>query len=128
MAINKVFLVGNVCADCKEYGKEETNCITWTVAVDDRRYNKEIEEWDNIPGFFYCAMFGKRAAALASSIKKGARLAIEGHLRYSNYEDEEGKKSRISIVADNIEFMTAKEPAKKRASKKAANDDVPFDV
>ena len=123
MAINKVYLVGNVCADCKEYGEKETNCITWTIAVDDRRYNKQTEEWENVPGFFYCCLFGKRAAALASSIKKGVRLAIDGHLRYSNFEDEEGKKSRISIVADNIEFMSPKQDGKKA---KTVDEYVPF--
>ena len=52
MAINKVFMVGNVTADCKAHERDgETSCITFSIAVDERRFNKDTEEWDSVPNF-----------------------------------------------------------------------------
>lgn len=128
MAINKVFLVGNVTADCKVHERDgETNCITFGIAVDERRYNKETEEWDSVPNFFNCAVFGKRAAGLKDSIKKGIRVAISGHLRYSTYGEGDEKRSSVSIVVDDLDFMSAKQQARKgKTSKQYTEDELPF--
>ena len=128
MAINKVFLVGNVTADCKVHGHDgETNCITFGIAVDERRFNKETEEWDSVPNFFNCAVFGKRAAGLQDSIKKGIRVAIAGHLRYSTYGEGDEKRSSVSIIVDDLDFMSTKQqPKKGKASKNYDEDGMPF--
>ena len=130
MAINKVFLVGNVTADCKMYVRDgEVNCITFSLAVDERRYNHETEEYDSAPNYFDCAMFGKRADALKEIIVKGIRVAITGKLRYSSYERDGEKRSSISVIVDDLDFMSAKADTKKqtRKTKKApVDEELPF--
>lgn len=126
MSINRVFLVGNVTADCKVHEREgEVNCITFGIAVDESRYNRETEEWDTIPNFFNCAVFGKRADGLKGSIKKGVRVAIAGHLRYSVYGEGEDKRTSISIVVKDLDFMSSKQTWNKPAKKH--DDEIPFE-
>lgn len=131
MAINRVFLVGNVTADCKVHKKgNEINCITFTLAVDDRRYNRETEKYDNVPGFYQCAVFGKRAAGLAGMIVKGLRCAIEGHLRYTVYGEGDDRRSSVSVIVDEFEFMQAKEGSKtdkvRESVSKYEQEEIPF--
>lgn len=124
MSINRVYLVGNVTADCKVYEKDgNVSCITFTVAVDDWRKNKETGESENVPGYFRCAVFGNRAAALRNSIIKGVRLAIDGRLRYTTYTKGDEKRSDVSIVCEGIEFMSAK-----KQPKPDEQEPIPFDM
>lgn len=123
MAINKVMLVGNVTADCKSFEKDGAiTCIMFSLAVDERRRKANSDEWESVPNFFNCAIFGKRAAGLKDSIKKGIRVTILGHLRYQTYGEGEHKRSSVSIIVDDLEFMTSKQQT-------VSNDteEIPFD-
>ena len=123
MSINRVFLVGNVTADARPYEKDgEVNVCTFSIAVNERRAVKgEKGKFEDKPNFFRCALFGNRASALHSKIAKGIRIAVEGHLRYSEYEKDGQKRSDVSIVVEELAFMTPK-------GENAANidDNIPF--
>ena len=102
MAINKVFLCGNLTRDPEKRKAGETPVIGFGIAVNEYRKNGEYTH------FFDVDVFGKRAVALADSLKKGMRVVIEGRLRYSTWETEGQKRSKVSIVADDVQFMNAK--------------------
>jgi single-strand DNA-binding protein len=79
------------------------------VAVNDRRKNSSTGEWEEFPNFLDCVTFGSRADGLAKVLTKGAKVAIEGKLRWSQWETKEGqKRSKVEILIDDLEFFSAR--------------------
>ena len=78
------------------------------VAVNDRRKNQQTGEWEDAPNFIDVVMFGTRAESVARFLSKGSKVAIEGKLRWSSWEDKNGggKRSKIEVVVDDIEFLS----------------------
>lgn len=117
--INKVCISGNVVADCTKKKAGETPLIEFCVAVNEFRKNKDGER-DDYANFIDCTLFGKRAQGLAQFVTKGAKLAIEGHLRQNRWETEDGqKRSRIVVVVDEVEFVSPQQ-------RDNAADDIPW--
>jgi single-strand DNA-binding protein len=58
------------------------------------------------PLFVDVAAFGRQAEACGEHLAKGARVAVGGYLRYTEWQGEDGSKhSRHSIVARRVEFL-----------------------
>ncbi len=53
-------------------------------------------------------MFGARAQSLARYLTKGTKVTIEGKLRWSQWEREGQKRSKIEVIVDEIEFMSSR--------------------
>ena len=55
------------------------------VAVNDRRRNQQTGEWEDVPNFVDCTMFGQRAEGIAQYLSKGTKVSVEGKLRWSTW-------------------------------------------
>ena len=76
------------------------------VAVNDRRKNQQTGEWEDYPNFIDCTMFGARAESrVAASFPRATRSSIEGKLRWSQWERDGQKRSKIEVIVDELEFM-----------------------
>lgn len=109
MSINKVCISGNLTRDPELRATAGgTQVLSFGVAVNDRRRNQQTGEWEDHPNFVDCTMFGNRAEALARILRKGMKVAIEGRLRYSSWEDKNGggRRSKLEVVPDEIELMS----------------------
>lgn len=106
--INTVAVSGNLVADCEKGKAGETPIITFVVAVNEYRRTKD-GEGENYANFFECTMFGKRVQGLAKYMTKGQRVTVLGHLRQSRWEKEGEKKSKVSIVAEEVELFIPKQ-------------------
>ena len=115
MSINKVFLTGHLTRDpeCR-VSASGTAVLDMGVAVNDRRRNAATGEWEDVPNFIDCAVFGKRAEALAAHLTKGCKVAIEGKLRYSSWDKDGERRSKLSVIVDEVEFLSRK-PASQAA-------------
>ncbi len=51
-------------------------------------------------------MFGTRAEAVSRFLAKGNKVAIEGKLRYSSWERDGQRRSKLEVIVDEIEFMS----------------------
>ena len=51
-------------------------------------------------------MFGSRAEAVSRYLSKGSKVAIEGKLRYSSWERDGQRRSKLEVIVDEIEFMS----------------------
>ena len=78
------------------------------VAVNDRRRNQQTGEWEDYPNFVDCTMFGTRAESLARFLSKGTKVTIEGKLRWSQWERDGQKRSKLEVVVDDLEFMSSR--------------------
>jgi single-strand DNA-binding protein len=108
MSINRVVISGNLTRDPELRSLPSgLPVLQLGVAVNDRRKNSETGEWEDVPNFFDVSIFGPRAEALSRYLGKGSKVAIEGRLRWRQWETSEGdKRSKVEIVADELEFMS----------------------
>ena len=93
------------------------------VAVNDRRKDPNTGEWQDYPNFVDCTLFGSRAEHVAKWLSKGSKVAVEGKLRWSQWEKDGVKRSKIEVVADEIEFMSQN---KKQEEPGLYESDLPF--
>ena len=110
MGINRVMMTGNLTRDAEHRATGSTTVCSFGVAVNDRRQNKQTGEWEDVPNFVDCVMFGKRADSLAQYLRKGVKVAIEGKLRWSQWQDRDTgrNRSKLEVIVDDVEFMTGR--------------------
>ena len=109
MNINRVVVSGNLTRDPElRVTPGGTQVLGFGVAVNDRRRNQQTGEWEDYPNFIDCTMFGNRAEALSRILRKGMKVAIEGKLRYSSWEDKNGggRRSKVEIIPDEVVLMS----------------------
>ena len=106
MSINRVIISGNLTRDPELRSTASgLPVLGFGVAVNDRRKNQQTGEWEDYPNFIDCTMFGARAEALSRYLKKGVKVSIEGKLRWSQWEREGQKRSKIEVIIDELEFV-----------------------
>ena len=106
MSINRVIISGNLTRDAELRSTSGgTAVLSCGGAVNDRRRNPQTGEWEDYPNFIDCTMFGPRAEALSRYFAKGAKVAIEGRLRWSQWEVEGRKRSKIEVIVEEVEFL-----------------------
>lgn len=108
MSINRVMISGNLTRDAElRTTPSGTSILSFGVAVNDRRRNAN-GEWEDYANFIDCTMFGRRAEALAQYLTKGVKVAIEGRLHYSAWDDRNTgqRRSKVDVTVDELEFMS----------------------
>lgn len=112
MSINRVNISGNLTRDPEMRAtKSGTQILSFGVAVNDRRRNPQSGEWEDVPNFIDCVVFGSRANALQRFLAKGMKVAIEGKLRWSQWEKDGQKRSKIEVIVDEVEFLAGQQKA-----------------
>lgn len=129
MSINRVTITGNLTRD-PEVRRTSGGLpvLGFGVAVNDRRKDPSTGEWEDFPNFVDCTLFGTRAEHIAPFLKKGSKVAIEGKLRWSQWESKDGgKRSKLEVVVDELEFMSRKEGGSQEPANQTLYDaDIPF--
>jgi single-strand DNA-binding protein len=95
------------------------------VAVNDRRKNQSTGEWEDYPNFIDCTMFGTRAESVSRFLSRGSKVAIEGKLRWSQWERDGQKRSKIEVIVDEIEFLSARDNSVAATPRSAEPGDIP---
>lgn len=109
MSINRAIISGNLTRE-PELRRTQSGMaiLSFGVAVNDRRRNSQTGEWEDYANFIDCTLFGNRAESLANILTKGMKVAIEGKLRWSQWERDGQKRSKIEVVVDELEFMSSR--------------------
>lgn len=109
MSINRVSISGNLTRDPElRVTPSGMQVLGFGVAVNDRRKNNQTGEWEDYPNFVDCTIFGNRGESMGRILHKGMKVAVEGKLRYSAWEDRNGggRRSKIEVIVDEIELMS----------------------
>lgn len=118
MGLNYTALSGNCTRDPElRTTASGMSVLVFGLAFNDRRKNSQTGEWENIPNFIDCTVFGNRATALANIITKGSHIAVQGKLRWSSWDDKNGggKRSKIELLVDEVDLMTQRQNASQGA-------------
>ena len=117
MSINRVIISGNLTRDPELRSTASgLPVLGFGVAVNDRRKNQQTGEWEDYPNFIDCTMFGARAESLSRYLSKGTKVSIEGKLRWSQWERDGQKRSKLEVIVDEIEFMNSRPAASPAAA------------
>ena len=110
MSINRVCISGNLTRDPELRSTAGgTSVMGFGVAVNERRKNAQTGEWEDYPNFVDCTLFGKRAEALEQYLSKGTKVAVEGRLRYSSWEKDGQKRSKLGVIVEEVELMSRRD-------------------
>lgn len=104
--MNRVALVGRLTHD-PELRRTQSGAavLNFSVAVNNRKRNGQTGEWEDVPCYVDCVMFGKRAEGIADWIRKGSQVGVDGKLNYNSWEDKQGnKRSKLEVLVDEVDL------------------------
>ena len=119
--INTTTQVGRLTRDAETKYTGGGMCIAEFSLANNYR-KKSGDEWIDEVNYFDVVLFGKRAEALAQYLTKGTQLAVSGSLRQDRWEKDGQKRSKVVIVANDIQLLGGK----RGASEEDPSDGVPF--
>ncbi len=138
VTFNRVILAGNLVRDPEiRYLPSGLSVTSFAVAVNSRyKQNNELKEEVS---YFDIVVFGKMGENCAEYLSKGRPVLVEGRLRQRRWETDGVKKSKIEVVADNVQFLGSPRGAGGAAGAEGAagsagaapapggqDDDIPF--
>lgn len=106
-SINRVVLVGNLTRDPElRFTPAGKPVARFGIAVNRTPYTNDRGERIEGVDFFNVVVFGRQAETSHQYLKKGRGVAIDGRLRYSAWETEDGqKRSNVEVSAQNVQFL-----------------------
>lgn len=138
---NIVLIVGNVGQDPVARSTQSGSTITSLSVATSRKFRNSAEELVEETEWHRVTCFNGLGKNVASYVRRGMKVAVEGRLHYTKWTDNAGvERYGVEIYADKVDFLTkapAAEasaepaPAKGRGKKKAdadleLADDIPF--
>lgn len=131
--INRVTITGNLTADPELRSLPSgTSVCQLRVAVNHRRRNDQTGEWIEEPNYFDVTVFGAQGDNCSTYLSKGRPVAIDGRLRWSEWEakDGTGKRQKVEIVAQTVQFLGSRgdDGGGQRDSGFTPSSDVPADT
>jgi single-strand DNA-binding protein len=122
--LNKVFLIGNLTRDPElKYIANGTGIAKFGLAVN-RVYNSPDGEKKKETCFVDITAWDKLAEVCSEHLTKGRLVLIEGRLQYQSWESDDGtKRSKIEVVAQNIQFLGSKQNGEEESTD---DSDIPF--
>lgn len=122
MSINRVVLTGNLTRDAElRQSSGGMAIVKMRVAVNDRRKNATSGQWEDYANYIDVTMFGSRGEAVSRYLSKGTKIAVDGKLRWHEWETPEGqKRSAVEVIADDIELLGGRGDSSAGAGRPAA--------
>lgn len=102
MSVNSVVLSGRLTRDpeLKTVGADNRPVCKFGLAVD------EFSKGEKRANFFDVVAWGQTAETVARYLTKGREVAIQGSLRWRQWETPEGgKRSAVEVVAQRVQFF-----------------------
>ena len=135
--INSVTLGGNLTRDPELRSTPNGNSVCKVgLAVNSSRKDSS-GSWVDEPNFFDITIWGKVGENVAANLSKGSKLAVQGRLRWRQWETDDGqKRSAVEVVADHVFYDRQGESSTRYESDVPADtegmgatpetDDIPF--
>jgi single-strand DNA-binding protein len=103
--INHVVLVGRLTRDAElKYTSGGQAVCKFSIAVNRRK--KTGDQWVDEANFFDIVLWGRQGESLNQYLVKGKQVGIEGELRQDRWEQDGQNRSKVEIVATNIQLLS----------------------
>jgi single-strand DNA-binding protein len=102
--LNRVVLVGNLCADPElKFSQGGQGVLKLRVACTESWYDKDASERKERTEYVNVIVWGKRGEGLAKILEKGRCVWVEGRLQTRSWEAKEGgKRYATEVVATQV--------------------------
>ena len=106
--LNRVVMIGRFTRDPElRYTPAGTAVASFSLA-NNKTYSVSGEKKEQV-FYFDCIAWSKTGEIITEYCKKGQRIAIEGRLQQSRWDDQDGKKrSKVELVVENFQFLAGK--------------------
>jgi single-strand DNA-binding protein len=102
--INHVVLVGRLTRDAElKYTANGMAVCKFSIAVN--RSRKNGDQWVEEVSYFDITLWGRSGEALNQYLVKGKQVGIDGELRQNRWEQDGQKRSKVEIVANNLQLL-----------------------
>jgi len=103
---NRVVLVGRLTRD-PELRSLPSGTGVCELRIATNSGHKDAEgEWSQRPNFFDVSVYGQRGETVATYMRRGRRVCIDGRLSWREWETaDEQKRQAVSILADSVQFL-----------------------
>lgn len=100
-----ITIVGNLTDDPElRFTPSGNACAKFTVALNRKNFNTETKKWEDAGSDFHRVTAWRLLAEnIVESLKKGDRVIVQGMLKSSTFEDNEGnKRTYWEVTADAV--------------------------
>jgi single-strand DNA-binding protein len=102
--INNVVLTGRLTRDAElKYTANGQAVCKFSLAVNRRRKNGD--KWEEEANFFDVVLWGRQGETLNQYLVKGKAVGIYGELRQDRWQQDGQNRSKIEVVASNVQLM-----------------------
>jgi single-strand DNA-binding protein len=104
--INRAVLVGRLTRDPELRALPSgTSVCTLRIACNSSRRDAD-GEFTERPNYFDVSVYGASADSVGHYMRRGSRIAVDGHLEWREWETaEQQKRQAVSIVAETVQFL-----------------------
>jgi single-strand DNA-binding protein len=116
-SFNKVMLLGNLTRDPElKYAHNGSAITAFGLAVNQKSGEREETLFVDV------TTFGKTAELANQYLGKGSQVLLDGRLRLEQWEKDGQKRSKLSVIADRVQFLSRKDGGD---AKTPIDDDIP---
>jgi single-strand DNA-binding protein len=102
--LNHVVLIGRLTRDAElKYTSGGQAVCKFSIAINRRRKNGD--QWEDEANFFDIVLWGRQGESLNQYLLKGKMVGIEGELRQDRWQQDGQNRSRVEIVANNLQLL-----------------------
>lgn len=109
--MNIVIVSGNLTKDIESKAVGEHTVSTFGLA-----HNERVREHTN---FFNVEAWNGLGTNAAKYISKGSKVLIKGRLKADQWDNDEGRQFKTTLVAEEIEFLDPPKNAKKKTTRRS---------
>jgi len=104
--LNKVNLIGTLVKGIElKYVPSGTAVAELDIAINSKR--KDGDNWvDEVTYVNGITVWAAKAESCAKFLRKGSQVFIEGKLKLESWEQDGKKRSKLKVVADNVQFLS----------------------
>ena len=103
--LNTVVITGNLTRDPELRQAGSTNVCRLRVAVNERVRDSATGEWGDRPNYFDVTVWGAQGENCERHLSKGRGVAVDGRLRWREFETDGQKRQAVEIVAATVKFL-----------------------
>ncbi len=102
--LNHVVLIGRLTRDAElKYTAGGQAVCKFSLAINRRK--KSGDQWVEEPNFFDVVLWGRQGETLNQYLVKGKQIAVEGELRQDRWEQDGQNRSKVEIMANNVQLL-----------------------
>jgi len=103
-SLNQVTLIGNCTRDPElKHLQSGTSVCEVGLAINEKY--KQGTEWKEDTCFVDVSFFGRTAEVAAEYLAKGEPVCVVGKLKFSQWEKDGQKRSKLSVIGDKMQLL-----------------------